>query len=93
MLAAAKSFARAFKRELAVYRLVLKHKRTPLAAKVLLGLAVGYLLMPFDIIPDWLPVIGQLDDLVVVPVLVYLALKLIPGDVVRECRARACEKL
>jgi len=93
MFAAAKSLARAFKRELAVYRLVLKHKRTPLISKCLLWLAIAYLLMPFDIIPDWLPVIGQLDDLVIVPALVYLALKLIPGDVVRECRARACEKL
>lgn len=74
------------KTELAVYRLVLKDARTPLPAKALLGLAVGYALMPFDLIPDFIPVLGHLDDLVIVPVLVILALKLIPQEVISECR-------
>jgi uncharacterized membrane protein YkvA (DUF1232 family) len=47
-----------FQRELKVYRLVLADQRTPRAAKLLLGLAVGYALMPFDLIPDFLPIIG-----------------------------------
>jgi uncharacterized membrane protein YkvA (DUF1232 family) len=79
---------RQVKRELAVYRLVLADPRTPLPAKILLGLALGYLLMPFDIIPDFIPVIGQLDDVLIVPGLVLLALRLIPGQVIEECRAR-----
>jgi uncharacterized membrane protein YkvA (DUF1232 family) len=74
------------KTELAVYRLVLRHPRTPLLAKVLLGLAIGYALLPFDLIPDFIPVLGHLDDLVIVPGLVILALWLIPKEVVAECR-------
>lgn len=75
-----------FKKEFAVYRLVLKHPHTPLLAKILLGLAIGYALLPFDLIPDFIPVIGHLDDLVIVPGLVVLALWLIPQTVVDECR-------
>ncbi len=82
------TLARAFKRELAVYRCVLADSRTPLAARVLLGAAVGYALLPFDLIPDFLPVIGQLDDLIIVPGLVWLALRLIPPVVMQTCRAQ-----
>ena len=74
------------KKEFAVYRLVLKHSETPLLAKILLGLAVGYILLPFDLIPDFIPVIGHLDDLVIVPALVYAALKLVPPEIVESCR-------
>lgn len=74
------------KKEFAVYRLVLKHPGTPRMAKILLGLAVGYILLPFDLIPDFIPVIGHLDDLVIVPALVYAALKLIPPEIVDSCR-------
>jgi uncharacterized membrane protein YkvA (DUF1232 family) len=76
------------KTELAVYRLVLKDARTPLLAKILLGLAVSYAMLPFDLIPDFIPVIGHLDDLVIVPGLVILALMLIPPEVVAECRQK-----
>ncbi|MGK2915206.1 MAG: YkvA family protein, partial [Porticoccaceae bacterium] len=55
------ALARALKREFAVYRCALAHPDTPWLAKALLGLAVGYTLLPFDLIPDFLPVIGQLD--------------------------------
>jgi uncharacterized membrane protein YkvA (DUF1232 family) len=74
------------KKEFAVYRLVLKHPETPFLAKILLGLAVGYILLPFDLIPDFIPVVGHLDDLVIVPALVYAALKLIPKGIVESCR-------
>jgi len=84
-----KAVARNLKREIQVYRLVLKDYRTPRLAKILLGLAVGYAILPFDIIPDFIPVIGQLDDLIIVPALIIVALKLIPKEVVEECRARA----
>jgi len=74
------------KQEFEVYRLVLRHPKTPVLAKIFLGLAIAYVLMPFDLIPDFIPVIGQLDDLVIVPLLVYVALKIIPNAVVNECR-------
>jgi uncharacterized membrane protein YkvA (DUF1232 family) len=76
------------KTEIKLYRLVLKDKRTPLGAKILLSLAVGYFFMPFDIIPDFIPVIGHLDDAVIIPGLVYLALKLIPKEIIEEHRAQ-----
>jgi uncharacterized membrane protein YkvA (DUF1232 family) len=83
-------FAR-LRREIRVYQLVLQDSRTPRIAKWLLGFAVAYLLMPFDIIPDFIPVLGQLDDLIIVPLLILLALKLTPKEVIADCRLRAGE--
>ena len=89
MLNRLKSVASTLKREVDVYRVVLKDSRTPRPAKLLLGLAIGYLLLPFDLIPDFIPVVGQLDDVIIVPAMVILALKMIPRDVVEDCRERA----
>ena len=63
------------------------HPRTPKLAKLLIRLAVGYAVSPLDLVPDFVPGIGHLDDELIVPLLVFLALKLIPEDVVAECRA------
>jgi uncharacterized membrane protein YkvA (DUF1232 family) len=81
-----RELAKSFKRELAVYRHVLADPRTPVSAKVFLGLAVGYLCMPFDLIPDFIPVLGHLDDVIIVPALVYAALRFIPPELVAEHR-------
>ena len=86
MLQTLKSLAAKFKQELAVYRLVLKHPQTPWPAKLFLGLAVAYLVMPFDLIPDFIPLIGQLDDLLIIPLLLYLALLFIPKTLIESCR-------
>ena len=76
------------RRELSLYRAILGDPRTPRSAKILLGLAIGYLCMPFDLIPDFIPVLGQLDDLIIVPALIYLALRFISDDLVQEHRKR-----
>jgi len=81
-----RQWARDIRREVDVYRRVLQHPRTPRLSRWLLGFALLYLVSPIDLIPDWLPVLGQLDDLVIVPYLVRLALRGIPPDVVSECR-------
>lgn len=79
------------KREIRTYQLVRKDSRTPRLAKWLLGIAVGYALLPFDLIPDFIPLIGYLDDLIIVPLLIIIALKMVPREVVEECRHRAKE--
>lgn len=76
----------AAKNELAVYRCVMQHPRTSRAARWILGLAVGYLLTPIDIIPDFVPVLGQLDDVLIVTALIVAAKRLIPPSVWAECR-------
>ena len=77
------------RREMKTYQRVLKDPRTPKPAKALLGLAVGYALLPFDLIPDFIPVLGYLDDAIIIPLLVIVALKMIPKELVEECRIRA----
>ncbi|HWQ21148.1 MAG TPA: DUF1232 domain-containing protein, partial [Clostridia bacterium] len=77
------------RREVRVWSLVLKDPRTPRVSKWLLGAALAYLASPVDVIPDFIPLLGQLDDLVIVPGLVRLATRFIPHGVVAECRAKA----
>lgn len=84
-----KSISENFRREIKTYQLVLKHPQTPKLSKWLLGLAVGYAVMPFDLIPDFIPVLGHLDDIIIIPVLVIMAMKMIPKSVVEECRKAA----
>ena len=86
MIEKLKALAKQLKQEFEVYRLVLKHPQTPWIAKVFLGMAVGYLLLPFDLIPDFIPVLGQLDEVVIIPLLLYLALLFIPKEIIQSCR-------
>ena len=69
--------------------LAMKEKDTPFLAKILAGTAVVYALSPIDLIPDFIPVIGYLDDLILLPLLVALTLKLIPDETFERCREQA----
>lgn len=91
MLARLRQVASGLKRELRVYRLAVRHAGTPWLAKGFLLAALAYIAMPFDLIPDFLPFIGHLDDLIIVPGLIALAIWLIPSDVLSECRQSAAD--
>jgi len=75
-----------FRQEIDVYRLILKDRRTPWLARAFLGAAVFYTLLPFDIIPDFIPVIGHLDDIVIVSTLIFVGMKFVPREVIEDCR-------
>jgi uncharacterized membrane protein YkvA (DUF1232 family) len=70
-----------------------KDKRVPWYAKVFVAVIVAYALSPIDFIPDFVPVLGFLDDLIIVPAGIYLALKMIPREVLDECREKAKQEL
>ncbi len=76
------------RRELRFYRAVLQDPRTPRAARWLIGAGLAYLCTPFDLIPDFIPLIGQLDDLLVVPALIGTAMVLTPATVKRDAERR-----
>lgn len=84
-----KERARKLKTDIPALALALKDKETPLIAKALAGLTVAYALSPIDLIPDFIPVLGYLDDLLLLPGLIALTVKLIPGEVFARCRAAA----
>ena len=84
-----KERARQIKRDIPAVYLCLKSRDTPWPAKVLAGLTVAYALSPVDLIPDFIPVLGYLDDLILLPGLVLLTLRLTPPSVMEACRAEA----
>lgn len=73
--------------------LALKRKETPWYAKVLAALTVGYALSPVDLIPDFIPVIGYLDDLLILPLMIALTVKLIPKEIIEQCRSESEQNL
>lgn len=84
-----KQRARQLKGETYAIFLAYKDPRTPWYAKLLAALVVGYAFSPIDLIPDPIPVLGYLDDLILVPLGIALALKMIPEPVLSECRVHA----
>ena len=73
-------------RTVKVLRIAVRHPGTPWYAKAIGALALIYLISPIDLIPDWIPVLGQLDDIILVPVGLWMAFRLVPRDVWLECR-------
>lgn len=72
--------------------LAFRHKGTPLGAKLLAGAILIYALSPIDLIPDFIPVLGYLDDVILLPALIALTLRLIPREVLDDCRRQAKEQ-
>jgi len=88
-VASLKQRARALKSEVLAVFLAARHPRTPWYAKLLLVAIVAYAVSPIDLIPDFIPVLGFVDDIILLPFAIAFAVKLIPADVMEECRARA----
>jgi uncharacterized membrane protein YkvA (DUF1232 family) len=83
--------ARHLKAETFALYLAARHTGTPWYAKLMVAAIVAYALSPIDLIPDFVPILGYLDDLVLIPLGVTLAVKMIPPAIMSECRARAQE--
>ena len=84
-----KDRAKQLKTDIPAVFLALGRQETPWYAKLLAGLTVGYALSPIDLIPDFIPVLGYLDDLILLPALVALTVRCVPAQVMDECRAQA----
>jgi len=78
-----------FKREIGALYLAYKRPDVPLYAKLISIFVVGYSLSPIDLIPDFIPILGYLDDFILIPLGIALAIKLIPTDIMNECRQEA----
>lgn len=89
LLARLRQHARQLKAETLALYLAARHPATPWYAKLLVAGIVAYALSPIDLIPDFVPVLGYLDDLVLIPLGIALAIRMIPGPVMTECRAQA----
>ena len=84
-----KARAQKLKTDIPAVFLALRRKDTPWPEKVIAFVTVGYALSPIDLIPDLIPVLGYLDDVLLLPAMVALTVKLIPGPVMQECREQA----
>jgi len=85
--------AKRLKRQVWAMFLAMKDPATPLPARIVILCAVGYAVSPIDLIPDFIPVLGQLDDLLILPLLIGLAIRMIPADVIARCRREAWSHL
>jgi len=84
-----KTRAKLLKRDVYALYLCSRHPKTPLYAKLFALLIVSYALSPIDLIPDFIPVLGYLDDLILIPLGITFLINIIPKDVLDECRLRA----
>ena len=84
-----RDWARRLKRDVVALWLAARDPRVPLAAKIVAGAVAAYALSPIDLIPDFIPVLGYLDDVLIVPAGIWLAVRLIPAQLMAEFRAAA----
>jgi len=84
-----KARAKKLKTDIPAVMLAMKKKETPVAAKIMAGLTIAYALSPIDLIPDFIPVLGYLDDVILLPAFIALTIRLIPPAVFAQCRTEA----
>ena len=84
-----RAWAKAIKRDVVALHLAARDPRTPLAARILALAVLAYALSPLDLIPDFIPILGQLDDVILVPLGIWLVIRMIPREVFTDARARA----
>lgn len=89
MFATLKAWAKSLKRDVVALWLAARDLRTPWHAKALAGFIAAYALSPIDLIPDFIPVLGYLDDLLIVPAGIWLAVRWVPAPLMAEFRAQA----
>ncbi len=92
MLQRARQWARVIKRDVVALWIAARDPRVPWYAKAVAGAVAAYALSPIDLIPDFVPVLGYLDDLVIVPAGILLTVRLIPSDLMDEFRAEAARR-
>lgn len=84
-----KQRAKLLKNEIKSLYIAYRDPRVPWYAKVFMAAVIGYAISPIDLIPDFIPVLGYLDDLIIVPAGIYVAIKMIPRGIMDECREKA----
>lgn len=89
VLVSVTAWARRIKRDVVMLWFARRHPDTPLLAKALCIFAAAYALSPIDLIPDFIPVLGYLDEALLLPALIWLAVRLLPRHVIDECRMQA----
>jgi len=92
MLNTIKDWARRLKRDVVALWIAARDPRVPLAAKLVAGGVAAYALSPIDLIPDFIPVLGYLDDLLLVPLGIMLAIRLVPQEIMAQARAEANQR-
>ena len=93
LISKAKIWAKSLKRDIVALWLAARDTRVPWYAKVVAGAVAAYALSPVDLIPDFIPLLGYLDDLVIVPLGILLAIRLIPAAVMSELRGEAARRI
>ncbi|WP_234293300.1 YkvA family protein [Fictibacillus sp. FJAT-27399] len=84
-----KQIAKSFKQNIAVLYFAYRNPKTPLPARIVLLIVIAYAFSPIDLIPDFIPVVGYLDDLILLPIGIWFAIRLLPAEVLKDSREKA----
>lgn len=84
-----KQKAKLLKKQIPAIFLAMKRQNTPLLAKIFALITIAYALSPIDFVPDFIPILGYLDDIIILPLLVTITIKLIPDSILNECQKEA----